>query len=167
MVGLPHGLAPIFDALAALSLLLGLVCLVLDVACLVQQYRRGGPLTRQQTLVFGVAFLPPVGCLGGESSDSARPWLFGLCTLPLPDGGRRRGASSAGCTTCRGPSTRSLTYLALSAAMAALYAVIVGGHRRAAPRGAAPAWLPWAAAGWSRRSASHHCATLCSARAPG
>ena len=42
-IGLPHALTGVLDALAGLSLLLGLASLGLVVACLVQQYRRGGP----------------------------------------------------------------------------------------------------------------------------
>ena len=83
-VGLPHSLSTAVDGLAGVCLLLALLCLGLVVACLVQQYRRGGPLGRQQTLTFAIAFIPPSFAFAASANDSAGPWLFGLSTLPVP-----------------------------------------------------------------------------------
>jgi signal transduction histidine kinase len=144
-IGLPHGWTTVMDALAGVNLLLGLVCLVLDVACLVQQYRHGGPLTRQQTLVFGLAFLPPLVAFVASASDSAGPWLFAVCTLPLP--------IVVGVAVLQRrlydlplALNRSLTYGALWVAIALLYALTVGGVGALLQQQGA-AWLPWAAAG--------------------
>jgi signal transduction histidine kinase len=143
--GVPHAGAPLAEGLAALTVLLGLVSLLLDVACLTQQYRQGGPLTRQQTLVFGVAFLPPLAGFVATASDSAGPWLYGLCALPLP--------IAIGVAVLQRrlydlplALNRSLTYAALWAAIALLYAVTVGGVG-ALLRQQGAAWLPWVAAG--------------------
>jgi hypothetical protein len=83
-IGLPPSLAPVLDVLAGLALLMGIVAIGLAVALLIQKYRRGGPLGRQQTLIFGLAFLPPVAALLVSFSDAAGPWLFGIATIPLP-----------------------------------------------------------------------------------
>ncbi len=144
-IGLPHAWSAVADGLAALTLLLGLLCLVLDVSCLAQQYRRGGPLTRQQALVFGLAFLPPLAAFVASASDSAGPWLFAVCTLPLP--------IAIGVAVLQRrlydlplALNRSLTYGALWVAIASLYAVTVGGVG-ALLRQQGATWLPWVAAG--------------------
>jgi signal transduction histidine kinase len=132
-------------ALAGLDLLLGAIAIGLAVATLVQGYRRGGPLTRQQTLLFGLAFLPPLAALAMSFSDAAGPWLFGLCTIPLP--------VAIGVAVLQRrlydlplAANRSLTYGALSLAIAGLYAVTVGGVGTMLRQEGA-AWVPWLAAG--------------------
>jgi signal transduction histidine kinase len=141
----PGALAGAAEALAAFALLLGAIAIGLAVATLVQSYRRGGPLTRQQTLLFGLAFLPPLAALAMSFSDAAEPWLFGLCTIPLP--------VAIGVAVLQRrlydiqlAVNRSLTYGALWLGIAALYAVTVGGiGAMLQQRGAT--WLPWLAAG--------------------
>ena len=127
------------------DLLLALVCLGLVVACLVQQYRRGGPLGRQQTLIFALAFIPPVFAFAASANDSAGPWLFGLSTLPVP--------IAIGVAVLQRrlydlplALNRSLTYGSLWLLIALLYAVTVGGVG-ALVRDEGAAWLPWVAAG--------------------
>ena len=144
-IGLPHRWSPVLGAVSALNLVLGLASLLLVVACVAQQYRRGGPLTRQQSLVFGLAFLPPIAAFVASASDSAGPWLFGVCTLPLP--------IAIGVAVLQRrlydlplALNRSLTYGALWAVIALLYAVTVGGVGAMLRRQGAP-WLPWVAAG--------------------
>jgi signal transduction histidine kinase len=141
----PGVLADVANALAALSLLLGAVAIGLTVAVLVQRYRRGGPLTRQQTLIFAFAFIPPVAALGASFWDAAGPWLFGVCTIPLP--------VAIGVAVLQRrlydlplAANRSLTYGALSIAIAGLYAVTVGGVGTMLRQEGA-VWLPWLAAG--------------------
>ncbi len=144
-IGVPHSLTGPMDGLAGLNLLLGLASLGLAVACLVQQYRHGGPLTRQQSLIFGLAFVPPVLALLASFSDSAGPWLFGVSTLPLP--------VAIGIAVLQRRLydlplvvNRSATYALLWLAIAALYAVVVGGVG-AMLRQEGASWLPWLAAG--------------------
>ncbi len=96
-------------------------------------------------LVFGVAFALPLVVLPVVATPWARPWMFALVALPVPVAVgvamfQRRLYDVQ--RAARG----SLTYLALSAVLAGLYALIVGGvgvmlRDRGTP------WLPWAAAG--------------------
>ena len=95
--------ADVIGGLVGIGLLLGLASLGLVVACLVQLYRRGGPLTRQQSLIFGLAFVPPVLAFAASISDSAGPWLS-ACTLPLPMA-IGMAVLQRGFTTCRSWST--------------------------------------------------------------
>jgi signal transduction histidine kinase len=144
-IGLPHSTSFVGNFLATLFLLLGVTAIGLMVAVLVQRYRRGSALTRQQTLIFAAAFVPPVAALVASASDSADPWLFGVCTIPLP--------VAIGVTVLQRrlydlplAANRSLTYGALSIAIAGLYAVTVGGvGAMLSQQGAA--WVPWLAAG--------------------
>jgi signal transduction histidine kinase len=141
----PGLLADAARALAGIDLLLGAVAIGLAIATLVQGYRRGGPLTRQQTLVFGLAFLPPVVALVSSAWDAAGPWLFGVATLPLP--------VAIGLAVLQRrlydiqlAVNRSLTYAGLWLVIAAVYALTVGGVG-AMLRQQGADWLPWLAAG--------------------
>ena len=144
-IGASGVLADVIDALMALNLLLGATAIGLAAAVLVQGYRRGGALTRQQTIVFALAFLPPLVTLLASAWNGAAPWLFGLVTIPLP--------LAIGVAVLQRrlydiqlAVNRSLTYGALWLGIAALYAVTVGGiGAMLQQRGAA--WLPWLAAG--------------------
>jgi signal transduction histidine kinase len=141
----PGVLADGARALAALGLVLGAVAIGLAVATLVQGYRRGGALTRQQTLVFALAFLPPVVALASSAWDAAGPWLFGVASLPLP---LAIGLAVLQRRLYDLPLVlnRSLTYGALWLAIAAVYGLTVGGvGAMLRQRGAD--WLPWFAAG--------------------
>ncbi|MBV9831480.1 MAG: hypothetical protein JOZ82_07765, partial [Marmoricola sp.] len=144
-IGLPHSLAGPMDALAALNLLFGVTGLALGIACVVQQHRRGSALTRQQTIVFALAFLPPLAAFAASVGDSAGPWLFGLCTLPLPIA---IGVAVLQRKLYDVPLVlnRSLTYGSLWLLIALLYAVVVGGVG-ALVRDEGATWLPWVAAG--------------------
>lgn len=144
-VGLPPAWQDTTDAVATLGLALGVASVLLGVACLVQRYRRGGPLTRQQVLVFGVAFVPPVAALLLSATDSAPAWVFGVSSLPLP---LAVGAAVLSRRLYDLPLVlnRSLTYGGLWLAIAALYALVVGGVG-AALRAEDVVWLPWLAAG--------------------
>jgi signal transduction histidine kinase len=141
----PGFLADVANALAGIDLLLGAVAIGLAIATLVQAYRRGGPLTRQQTLVFALAFLPPIAAFVTSAWDAAGPWLFGVATIPLP--------LAIGVAVLQRRLydiqlvlNRSLTYGALWLAIAALYAVTVGGVGVMLRQEGAD-WLPWLAAG--------------------
>ncbi|HVN13222.1 MAG TPA: sensor histidine kinase [Kineosporiaceae bacterium] len=143
-IGVPAGLAPAMGVLAGIALLMGIVAVGLAVATLVQKYRRGGPLTRQQTLVFGAAFVPPLAALVASFADAADPWLFAVATIPLP--------IAIGVAVLQRrlydiqlAVNRSITYGTLWLAIAALYAIVVGGVGVMLRRPGA-AWLPWMAA---------------------
>ena len=144
-IGAPPSWAPVFEVLAGVALLLGIGAVGLAVAVLVQKYRRGGPLGRQQTLIFGAAFVPPLAALVASFSDAAGPWLFAVATIPLP--------VAIGVAVLQRrlydiqlAVNRSLTYGTLWLAIALLYAVVVGGVGVMLRRPDA-IWLPWLAAG--------------------
>lgn len=144
-IGASGALAAVVDAFMGLNLLLGAGAIGLAVSVLVQRYRHGGRLTRQQTLIFAVAFVPPVAALVGSASDSAGPWLFAVGTIPLP---LAIGVSvlQRRLYDIQLVVNRSLAYGALWLAIAALYALVVGGVGAFANQEGA-SWLPWLAAG--------------------
>jgi len=67
---------------AGLTLFFGIASIGLAVAVLVQRYRHTGALGRQQTLVFAVAFVPPIAAFVASFSDSGSPLLFGVASIP-------------------------------------------------------------------------------------
>jgi signal transduction histidine kinase len=130
---------------AGLMLLLGIAAIGLAVAVVAQRYRHTGALGRQQTLVFAIAFVPPVAGLVASFSDSAGPWVFGVASLPVPVA---IGVAMLQRRLYDIPLAvnRSLTYGALWLLIALVYAVTIGGvGAMVQQRGAA--WLPWVAAG--------------------
>ncbi|HEX2895120.1 MAG TPA: sensor histidine kinase [Marmoricola sp.] len=144
-IGAPGVLGQAVNVLEGLNLLLGATAIGLAVAVLVHGYRRGGALTRQQTLVFALAFLPPIGGLVSSAWDAAGPWLFGVVTIPLP--------VAIGIAVLQRrlydiqlAVNRSVTYGALWLTIAALYGLVVGGVG-AMVRQEGASWLPWLAAG--------------------
>ena len=150
----------------AIALLLGIVAVGLAVAVLVQKYRRGGPLGRQQTLIFGAAFLPPLAAMLASFSDAAGPWLFAVATIPLP--------IAIGVAVLQRrlydiqlAVNRSLTYGTLWLAIAVPLRGRRRGSRRDAPRGPDAVVAAVAGGRASSRSPSRRCATPCSAARTG
>ncbi|RNM16345.1 sensor histidine kinase [Nocardioides pocheonensis] len=144
-IGAPGPLGNVANALAGINLLLGAAAIGLAIGTLVQGYRRGGPLTRQQTLIFGMAFLLPIAGLVSSIWDAAGPWLFGAISLPLPVA---IGVAVLQRRLYDLPLlvNRSLTYGSLWLVIAALYGLVVGGVG-AMLRQQHAAWIPWLAAG--------------------
>ncbi len=144
-IGLPRATQSAFDAVATAYLLLALVTVVLAVICLVWRWRHAGSLDRQRLLWFALAFVLPVLALLASFGDAGGPWLFAVVSIPLPI------AIGVACLQHRLYDldlvlNRSLTYGALSLAIAALYALTVGGVG-AMMRQEGAGWLPWVAAG--------------------
>lgn len=144
-VGLPRELAPVTDGLATLLLLLTALGIVLGVATLALRFRHGSALRRQQLIWLGASFLGPIGLMVVSATDSGAPWMFGVATLPIPVAvavaihqQRLYDLSLA--------LNRSLTYGTLWLAIAALFAIVVGGIGALAEHRGAP-WVPWVAAG--------------------
>jgi signal transduction histidine kinase len=143
-LGLPQATQPFFDALMGLMLVLALAILGLAVAELGWRWRHGDPLDRQRLFWFALAFVLPVLVLLLSFWDLGRPWMFALVSLPLPV------AIGVACLQHRLYDVdlvvnRSLTYGALSLAIAGLYALTVGGVG-AMMRQRDAGWLPWVAA---------------------
>ena len=143
--GLPARMQVAVDALALAALALCTVALVIAVAGLVHRWRVGDELRRQQLLWLCVAFAVPVGFLPLIATDLVAPWMFAVVVLPVPVAIAvamlQRRLYDVQLAVARG-----LTYAALSAAVAALYALTVGGVG-ALLRERGAAWLPWVAAG--------------------
>ena len=144
-IGLPGSWAPAVDALALLALALAVVTLAVAVAGLVARWRRGDELLHQQLLWFATAFACPLLVLPLTATPWAEPWMFAAVSLPVPVAVavallQRRLYDVALVMS------RTVTYVLLSAVVAAVYALTVGGvgalmHEQGA------AWLPWVAAG--------------------
>ncbi|HZI98188.1 MAG TPA: histidine kinase, partial [Actinomycetales bacterium] len=143
--GLPADLAPVADVLALVALALSVVALATAVAGLAHRWRRADELQRQQLTWFGAAFAVPLLFLPFIWTDLVEPWMFALVTLPVP--------VAVGVALLQRRLydiqlvvSRTLTYAALSAAVAGLYAVTVGGVGALLQERGAP-WLAWVAAG--------------------
>lgn len=144
-IGLPDSWRLVADLLALGAIAAAFVALVVAMVTLVRKWRAGGELVRQQIIVFGIAFALPLLVLPVVATPWARPWMFALVTLPVPVAVgvamfQRRLYDVQ--RAARG----SLTFLALSAVLAGLYALIVGGVGVMLDDRGTP-WLPWAAAG--------------------
>jgi signal transduction histidine kinase len=144
-LGLPHVAQPFFDAVGALMLVAMLATLLLAVTELVWRWRHGDALGRQRLAWFALAFVFPVLVLALSFWDLGRPWIFALVSLPLPV------AIGVACLQHKLYDVdlvvnRSLTYGALSLAIAGLYALTVGAMGAMLRRQGA-GWLPWVAAG--------------------
>lgn len=143
--GLPHSLVLVADLLAMTGLGLTIVALVVAVAGLTHRWRTGDELIRQQLLWLCVAFAAPLLFLPFVATDLVAPWMFAVVTLPVPVAIAVAMLQSR-LYDVQLAVSRTLTYVALSAVVAGLYALTVGGVGALLDdRGAA--WLPWAAAG--------------------
>lgn len=144
-LGLPPALRPLTDLAALAAVALAFVLLLVAMVGLVRRWRRGGELVRQQVAVFGLAFAPPLLVLPLIATPWVKPWMFALACLPVP--------VAVGIALLQRrlydiqlAVSRAAAYLALSLALAGVYALVVGGvgvmlRDRGTP------WLPWAAAG--------------------
>ncbi|WP_122261004.1 ATP-binding protein [Ornithinimicrobium cerasi] len=143
--GLPEALRPVADTVALAGLAACVAALVVAIAGLVHRWRTGDTLRQQQLLWLALAFVPPVLLLPLLATDLARPWLFALVSVPVP-------VAVAVAVLQRRlydvqlAVSRTLTYLALSAVVALLYAATVAGAGAVLDERGAD-WLPWLAAG--------------------
>jgi len=143
--GLPDRLRLVADGFALSALGLCVVSLAVAVAALVHRWRTGDQLRRQQLTWLCVAFAIPLVFLPFVATDLVAPWMFAVAVLPVP-------VAIAVAMLQRRlydlqlAVARTLTWLALSAVVAVLYALTVGGvGALLSARGAT--WLPWVAAG--------------------
>lgn len=144
-LGVPDTLRLGTDLLAVGSLALAFGCLAVAVISLVRRWRNGTTLVRQQVLVFALAFAPPLLVLPLVASPWVEPWMFALACLPVP--------VAVGTALLQRrlydiqlAVNRTVAYAGLSLALAAVYALVVGGigvvlHDHGS------SWLPWVGAG--------------------
>ena len=143
--GVPAWLRPAADLLALGSLGAVAVALAVAVAGLVHRWRLGDELLRQQLVTYLAAFAAPLVLLPFVPTSLVEPWMFVLVSLPVP--------VAVGVAVFQRRLYdvqlvvhRTVTFVALSVAVAGLYAGVVGGVGALLQnRGAA--WLPWVAAG--------------------
>ncbi len=137
-----------FDVISGLlfvaALALGVVTLLIAIAGLIGRWRQGSALVRQQLLWFTAAFAVPLVLYPVILATHAG-WLFGAAILPVPV------AISVAMFQHRLydvqlAASRTLTWVGLSAVVATLYAVTVGGVG-ALLRDRGGNWVPWLAAG--------------------
>ena len=142
---LPLAHVVISDTLALGGLGLSLVTLALAVLALVRRWRTSGPLDRQRLLWFLPAFALPILFLPLVATPWVAPWMFALASLPVPVAIAvailQRRLYDVQLAVSRGT-----TFVALSVAVAGLYALVVAGIGVLLQQTGAP-WLPWVGAG--------------------
>lgn len=143
--GVPESLSLAVDGLALSALGLCVLTLVVAISGLVHRWRAGDELRRQQLLWLSVAFAVPVAFLPLIATDLVSPWMFAVVTLPVPVA-ITVAMLQRRLYDVQLAVSRTLTYAALSAVVAGVYALTVGGVGALLRERGAP-WLPWVAAG--------------------
>lgn len=140
------------QGLDVLGVLLIIVCAVGAFAGLVHRWRRGGPVVRQQLLLFGCAiavsalFLIAVLAVVTTSSSSGPPrFVFSLAGLPLPIA-VAVAVLNHGLYDLRRAANRTILWLLLTTSIAAIYVAVVVVAAAASPDKSAW-WPPALAAG--------------------
>jgi signal transduction histidine kinase len=140
------------QGLDVLGVLLIIVCAVGAFAGLVHRWRRGGPVVRQQLLLFGCAiavsalFLIAVLAVVTTSSSSGPPrFVFSLAGLPLPIA-VAVAVLNHGLYDLRRAANRTILWLLLTTSLAAIYVAVVVVAAAASPDKSAW-WPPALAAG--------------------
>ena len=143
--GLPERFEFVVSVLAVSALALAVVALAIALAGLVRRWRKGDEFQKQQLLWFSAAFATPLLFLPLIATPTAAPWMFAVVTVPVPVAVAvalfQRRLYDVQLVV-----SRTLTYLLLSAVVAGLYAVTVGGVGALLRERGAP-WLAWVAAG--------------------
>ena len=125
---------------------LAVVATVAVAVQLVQRYRAGTPLLRQQLRLFVAAALLPIVAVPivFTIGYDLGPWIFSATVLPLPFA-IGFAVLARGLYDLRTAANRTLVWLTLSAVIAGVYALVIAGiGNRLDVRGAT--WLPWVAA---------------------
>lgn len=143
--GLPQHLAAVADVLALSGLFLTGVALVVAIAGLVHRWRIGEKLLQQQLLAFAIAFAAPLVLIPFIPVSFVEPWMFAVVSLPVPIV-IAVALFQHRLYDVQLVVNRAVTFVALSAVVAGLYAAIVGGVGVLLRDHGAP-WLPWVAAG--------------------
>ncbi len=112
------------------------------------RWRAGDDLVRQQLLWFCAAFAAPLLLIPFIPSPAIEPWMFGVVTLPIPV------AVAVALLQRRLYDVqlvvnRTVTFVALSAVVAALYAITVEGSAPSFATAGPPGW-PGSRPEWSR-----------------
>ncbi|TFV86246.1 ATP-binding protein [Blastococcus sp. CT_GayMR16] len=141
----PAWASALVDGLAALSLGLAAIALVGAVGSLVARWRKGSRLVRQQLLWFTLAAAVPVLLLPIVPTNVAAPLLFALAVLPLPIA-IAVAVLQHRLYDVQLVANRTIASVALSAALAVVYVLVVAGVG-ALLQAQGARWLPWLATG--------------------
>ncbi len=143
-IAVPTGLQPISGLLSLGGLLVGVGATIGAAVQLWRRWSRGGPLERQQLMLFALAAILPVIAGPIVVITDVGGWLFSAAALPLPFA-IGIAVLAHGLYDLKTAANRTLVWALLSAVVAACYAlVLVGVGDRFDVRGAT--WLPWLAA---------------------
>ncbi len=125
-LGLPVRDAGAADAITAAGILLLVIAGAGAVAGLITRWRRGGPLVRQQLLLFALAACPPalLLILVFATSGGVPPWVCGVVLLPRPVA-IANATLSHGLYDLRRAANRTLLWLAMSGTVVAIYTAVV------------------------------------------
>ena len=155
LTNLGHWVSPValgrpWDLISSVAFLahvpLAVVATVAVAVQLVQRYRAGTPLLRQQLRLFVAAALLPIVAVPivFTIGYDLGPWIFSATVLPLPFA-IGFAVLARGLYDLRTAANRTLVWLTLSAVIAGVYALVIAGiGNRLDVRGAT--WLPWVAA---------------------
>jgi signal transduction histidine kinase len=144
-LGLPVGLENVTDPMSVVGFALVGVTTVLGLAGLVTRWRQGDPLLRQRLLWFATGFTLPLLFVPVFMFAPVSAWAFALLLLPVPLG-LAVAMRQDRLYDVQLAASRTLTWVALSVAVAGLYAVTVGGVG-AMLRSRGEPWVAWLAAG--------------------
>jgi signal transduction histidine kinase len=123
----------------------GAVVTVAAVLQLVQRWRRGDALTRQQVGMFAGAVALTIVAAPLALVAGAGGWVFGLAALPLPIT-IGFAVLARGLYDLRTAANRTMVWTALSATVAGAYALVIGGVGGLLHADRHASWLPWVAA---------------------
>jgi signal transduction histidine kinase len=132
-LGLPGKWSAAADGLSMVAVGLAVLVAGAAVVGLVARWRRGGPLLRQQVLLFAGAICLPTGLLVAVVIANGVPgWMFAVAGLPLP-ATIMIATLGHGLYDLRRAANRTLLWLTLSAFVVAVYAIVVLVAAAAAP----------------------------------
>jgi signal transduction histidine kinase len=124
-LGLPGRYAGIADAMSGVAVFLCVITAGGAVSGLVSRWRRGGPLVRQQLLLFALAAcLPPIVLVGAVLTNNVPGWVFAVAVVPLPLA-IAAAVLSHGLYDLRRAANRTLLWLTMSLSVAGIYSLVV------------------------------------------
>jgi signal transduction histidine kinase len=144
-LGLPVSVENVTGPMTVVGMSLVAVTTVLGLAGLVTRWRNGDPLLRQRLLWFATGFTLPLLFVPVFMVAPVSAWAFALLLLPVPLG-LAVAMRQDRLYDVQLAARRTLTWVALSVAVAGLYAVTVGGVG-AMLRSRGEPWVAWLAAG--------------------
>jgi signal transduction histidine kinase len=142
-IGLPQQLRPVTDAAALVVVALGVACLVAGLVAIAGRWRRGSPLVRQQVGWFALGLCGTLAGVGLLVSGALAAPVYAIAVAALP--------VAVGVAVLQHRLydvdvlvNRALLYGLLTAAVAAVYVLVVAGAGAVLDERAA-GWLPWVA----------------------